>query len=188
MLYLITGGSGSGKSEYAERLAVDRHQKRKAGKLYYIATMYPLKDGETQRRIERHRSMRKDKGFETIECCSGLERITAESGDVLLLECMSNLLANEMYLESGRIKAKGTDSFSQIWDAILQPVLNLAERAGDIILVTNEVFSDGVEYEAETETYIRLLGTINQKLAAAAEGVVEVVCGIPLAVKGELRC
>lgn len=185
MLYLITGGSGSGKSEYAEKLAVDRHRKRITGKLYYIATMYPSKDEETQRRIERHRSMRKDKGFETIECCCGLEQVVAEPEDVLLLECMSNLLANEMYLESGRIKARGRDSFSQIWDAILHPILKLAERAGDIILVTNEVFSDGIEYEAETETYIRLLGVVNQKLAAAAEGVVEVVCGIPLAVKGK---
>lgn len=56
------------------------------------------------------------------------------------------------------------------------------------MLVTNEVFSDGMEYETETENYVRLLGVINQRLAEAAEGVVEVVCGIPLAVKGDLRC
>ena len=188
MLYLITGGSGSGKSEYAERLTVDRHQEGRAGKLYYIATMYPARDEESRRRIERHRSMRKDKGFETIECYSRLEQLTAGSADVLLLECMSNLLANEMFLESGRIKGRGTDSFSQIWDAILHPVLKLAKSAKDLVIVTNEIFSDGTEYEMETEIYIRLLGVINQELAAAAEGVAEVVCGIPLAVKGELRC
>lgn len=188
MLYLITGGSGSGKSEYAEKLAVDRHQKKRTGGFYYVATMYPSKDEESQRRIRRHRRIRKNKGFETIECCSELEKIAAEPEDVLLLECMSNLLANEMYLESGRIKARDEAACSQAEEAILYPVLKLAEKAGDVILVTNEVFSDGIEYDAETEVYIRLLGVINQKLAVAAEGVVEVVCGIPLAVKGELPC
>ena len=188
MLYLITGGSGSGKSAYAERLAVDRHQKKKRGGFYYIATMYPSKDGESQRRIRRHRNMRKDKGFETIECYSELEKLTAEPEDVLLLECMSNLLANEMYLDPGRIKERGEAAAAQLEKAIIRPVLRLAQQAGDVILVTNEVFSDGMEYEAETEAYIRLLGTVNQRLAKEAEGVIEVVCGIPLAVKGELPC
>lgn len=156
--------------------------------MYYVATMYPAKDGESQRRIRRHRDMREGKGFETVECSSQLERIKAGSEDVLLLECMSNLLANEMYLFSGRIKARGEAAYIQTEKAILEPVLKLAEEAGDVVLVTNEVFSDGMEYETETENYVRLLGVINQRLAEAAEGVVEVVCGIPLAVKGDLRC
>lgn len=118
MLYLITGGSGSGKSEYAEKLAADLHHRKKNGFLYYVATMYPAKDGESQRRIRRHRDMREGKGFETVECSSQLERIKAGSEDVLLLECMSNLLANEMYLFSGRIKARGEAAYIQTEKAI----------------------------------------------------------------------
>ena len=66
MLYLVTGGSGSGKSEYAEKLAVLNHQKEQ-GSLYYIATMVSY-DEECQERIRRHRVMRKDKVLQTLEC------------------------------------------------------------------------------------------------------------------------
>lgn len=191
MLYIITGGSGSGKSEYAENLAVDLFQgssKRQNGTgrdfgkavLYYLATMYPY-DEESRQRIERHQIQRAGKGFTTKECPVKLEQVNAKEGDVLLLEDLSNLLANEMYLESGRIKARHVcRTQSQLEQAILFPLLDLEKQAGNVIIVTNEIFADGVEYDEEAKWYIGLLGQINQKLAGAADGVIEVVCGIPL--------
>ena len=62
MFTLVTGGSGSGKSEYAESL-VDSWNDPKI----YIATMMPF-DEETRKKIQRHREMRRDKGFITLEC------------------------------------------------------------------------------------------------------------------------
>ena len=69
MLHLITGGSGSGKSRYAE----DRILKLGPGRRVYVATMYPY-DDESFQRIRRHRAMRAQKEFETIECYTALEK------------------------------------------------------------------------------------------------------------------
>ena len=67
MLRLVTGGSCSGKSAFAEKLAIEEKKKHPAGTLYYVATMVPY-DEECQERIRRHRRMRKDKAFVTREC------------------------------------------------------------------------------------------------------------------------
>lgn len=188
MLYVITGGSGSGKSEYAEELAVHmRKEHFGGGKLYYAAAMYP-QDEECRQRIKRHRSMRQGKGFLTRECYTGIERLSVEKKDVVLLECMSNLLANEMYLGEGRIKSRSGEVCEQLQEAILRPVWELSGRAGCLVVVTNEVFSDGRRYEQETQLYLKLLGNINRCLAQKAEGVVEVVYTIPVWVKGEKLC
>lgn len=185
MLFVITGGSGSGKSKYAEEIAVDfHHTKFKNGKLYYIATMQSF-DKETEKKIARHQEMRKGKGFETIECPVGLGNLSFSREDVVLIECMSNLLANEMYAKEGNIKSRKKEFsfFQQIKDFIVEKIFLMKEQAGCVIVVTNEVFSDGLNYDKESLTYIEGLGCINQQLGQAAEEVVEVVCGIPVCIK-----
>lgn len=184
MLELVTGGSGSGKSEYAERLAVNAHRQNPEGMLYYIATMCPT-DEECLRRIEKHRRMRAEKGFLTIECYTHLEKNRVSDKDVILLECMSNLLANEMFRQNGRIRQ---ESKAQLKSAILDPLFQLKEQAAHVIVVTNEVFSDGIEYEEETGKYVRLLGMANCEIGRNADIVTEVVCGIPMIRKGEALC
>ena len=67
MLILVSGGSASGKSEFAESLVLQSGCDRR----YYLATMIPY-DEECRRRISRHRKMRAAKGFETIEVPVGL--------------------------------------------------------------------------------------------------------------------
>ncbi|MCM1567912.1 MAG: bifunctional adenosylcobinamide kinase/adenosylcobinamide-phosphate guanylyltransferase [Roseburia sp.] len=186
MLYLVTGGSGSGKSEYAENLARKLREKKGAGsgRLYYVATMYSH-DEESDQRIARHRLMRKGKGFSTRECYYGISRLRVCREDVLLVECMSNLLANEMYLPEGGIKDRGAQAKEQLEETMVKPLLELTERVEELVVVTNEVFSDGVRYEPETERYRELLGQLNGRLAARAGAVVEVVFSIPVIHKGE---
>jgi adenosylcobinamide kinase/adenosylcobinamide-phosphate guanylyltransferase len=185
MLYLVTGGSASGKSEYAEQLAVRKHRfAYPDGKLYYIATMYPY-DRECHARIKKHQDMRRDKGFSTIECYVQLEKINPQKGDVLLLECMSNLLANEMYQEGGRIRLRGEAGDAQLQKAVIEPVLGLARKAGSLIVVTNEVFSDGMNCEETMREYLRMFGRVNTVLAQHAAAVAEVVCSIPVCHKGK---
>ena len=97
MLILITGGSGSGKSEYAECTAVKLKTGLDAKSLYYIAAMKPY-GAEGAKRIERHRRQRAGKGFKTIEnYTAAMPDISKDS--VVLLECLSNLTANEIFDE-----------------------------------------------------------------------------------------
>ena len=175
MLHLITGGSGSGKSRYAEGEIL----KLGPGRRIYIATMYPY-DEESFRRIERHRAMRAEKQFETMECYAALSHREFPEGANYLLECMSNLVANEMFRPEGA----GIHTV----EAVLKGVWKLKEKAGNLVIVTNEIFSDGTEYDSSTRLYQEYLGTINQEISLWADRVTEVVCGIPIPLKeGEER-
>ena len=166
MMHLVTGASASGKSAYAEDLLADAMSVNK----YYIATMRPW-GTEGAARVKKHRAMREGKGFQTIEALK-----LPQSGS-LMLECMSNLLANEQF-ELG-----GTDE--EILARIKKGIQNVKEQTETLIIVTNEIFSDGCHYDPDTVRYIRLLGTINIWLAGEADTVTEVVYGIPIRQKGE---
>lgn len=170
MLHLITGGSGSGKSAYAEEVV------KKAGKRkrIYIATMIPYGE-DARQRIERHRQLRREKQFETVECYSNLASLEIPEDSVVLLECMSNLIANELYEPDG--------AHENTKAAVLAGVLHLIQHAHEVVLVTNEVFSDGIIYDASTVRYLECLGEVNQALAVMADQVTEVVCGIPIQIK-----
>ena len=202
MLHIVYGGSASGKSSYAESFAMSLQGD---GRLLYIATMYPYKwnttelDPETMQRIERHRAMRADKGFDTVECYRHVEHIVAKRQDVLLLECMSNLLANEMYLEQdsddgglaetmSEVEKTGvgmSETLSPVSKKIVQALVNLSTRVQELVIVTNDVFSDGgsLTYDESTREYVKNLAEINCALAREAATVTEVVCGIPVIVK-----
>lgn len=189
MLHIVYGGSASGKSSYAESFAMSLQGE---GRLLYIATMYPYKwntteiDPETMQRIERHRAMRADKGFDTVECYRHVEHIVAKRQDVLLLECMSNLLANEMYLEpDSNAGSDMAETMSPVSNKIVQALVDLSTRVQDVVIVTNDVFSDGgsLTYDESTREYVKNLAEINCALARVAETVTEVVCGIPVIVK-----
>ena len=52
-----------------------------------------------------------------------------------------------------------------------------------LFIVTNEIFSDGIEYDDKTQRYLRYLGQINQAMATQADIVTEVVYGIPVTIK-----
>lgn len=189
MLHIVYGGSASGKSSYAESFAMSLQGE---GRLLYIATMYPYKwntteiDPETMQRIERHRAMRADKGFDTVECYRHVEHIVAKRQDVLLLECMSNLLANEMYLEQdSNAGSDMAETMSPVSNKIVQALIDLSTRVQELVIVTNDVFSDGgsLTYDESTREYVKNLAEINCALAWEAATVTEVVCGIPVIVK-----
>lgn len=173
MVVLITGGSGSGKSEYAEKRTAELGRKN-GGRMLYIATMEPY-DEESHRRIARHRSMRKDRNFETVECYTHLERLQVEPEDTVLLECVSNLTANEMYSKKGRGELAA--------EMILQGIQRLVKLTANVVIVGNNVFEDGISYDDSTTEYIRQMAVIQNRVAQEADEVVEVVCGIPVVTK-----
>ena len=170
MIVLLTGGSGCGKSTYAERIVASLAKEKRV----YVATMQ-VYDEESVRRVERHRVQRADKGFVTIECEKDLMSAGIEDGSIVLLEDLVNLVANEMF-DGGDV--------SRITGALS----DLAARCKDLIMVTNDVFSDGETYAESTQAFLRMLAEVNAHAAGIADCVCEVVYSIPIALKGELPC
>ena len=170
MNILVTGGSGSGKSVWAEKWL----RKLDCPKKFYIATMQVC-DSESARRVERHRAQRRDLGMETLEKEKDLGALTLEQGSVILLEDIPNLLANEMF-DGGRP------------ENIVQDIQRLLNVCAHAVIVTNDVFSDGVSYEDGTDAYLRALAGINTELAKICDCALEVVFSIPVPIKGELPC
>lgn len=168
MLTLVIGGSGSGKSVYAERLAASF-----PGKKVYLATMEPF-DDECRARIRRHRDQRKTIGFETVECYTNLAGADIPAGACVLLEDLSNLLANEMFSPEGGGIGQARRGLAAVEAA-----------CGHLIVVTNEVFSGGDRYEGETVQFMKNLAVLNRELAARAQSAVEVVSTIPVELKKE---
>lgn len=186
MLYVMTGGSGSGKSEYAENFIrkLYEQQLKESKTLVYIATMFQYQDAtgnpdsETEARIKRHQLLRSGKGFLTKEQPVQIGELSFQNA-FLLLEDLSNLLANEMFLEEGKL---GTVFDSEdVYREILQPIIKLSAE-NEIVVVTNEIFSDGEEntYDATTKQFVRTLAECNRILSNHAASVTEVVCGIPV--------
>lgn len=178
MITVVTGGSGSGKSEYAEELIV---QGGKSGR-YYIAAMKPFGE-EGRKRILRHQRLRAGKGFLTIEKPEHIEeiRLPAEKeNQAVLLECLSNLAANEFFNENGAVSPEKEEE--AFW-RIIRGIKSLCAQADQTVIVTNEIFSDGLSYEEETLRYIRFLGRLNQEIKNMADCVTEVVYGIPVILK-----
>jgi adenosylcobinamide kinase/adenosylcobinamide-phosphate guanylyltransferase len=172
MLILLTGGSACGKSTYGEQLAVQGTKP-----LYYVAAMKPY-DEECLQKIARHRALRANKGFETIERYTGVDALKLpETGGTVLLECLCNLTANEMYIQP--------DAPVDPVPKVVAGVENLRRQTDTLIVITNDVGSDDEAYSEQTRAYIRALGEINAHVASMADRVYELVAGIPIPLKGE---
>lgn len=201
MIVLVIGGSGSGKSEYAEERICNFYKnilcketkawdieaaniKTKSNRLFYIATMQSFSP-EEDAKIERHRRLRDGKNFETIEQPFDLEKVTEKllnKSDCILLECMSNLVANEMFRD-GLIVSEDI-----VVRKIKEALSEVLQKTADAVIVTNNIAEDMENYDDTTNAYIRALGKINACIAGKADEVIEVVAGIPIIIKGEKRC
>lgn len=176
MQVLVYGGSGSGKSAIAEaltgRLAGDSEK-------IYLATMEPH-GADARARIERHRRMRAEKGFATVERYTGLEGLILPTGSTVLLECLGNLAANELFAPGGAGDGAGA--------AVTQGLAALRAQAEHLVVVSNDIGGDGVDYPDETKDYQHLLGALNRAIAVESDIVIEAVCGIAVYHKGALPC
>ncbi len=175
MTVLVIGGAASGKSEFAESLLL----KSPVRPRIYLATMEPF-GAEARARIQKHRAMRAAKGFQTLERYTDLAGAVVPEGSAVLLECLGNLCANERYSPQGA----GAENAENV---ILNGICRLAAQSRELVVVSNEVGSGGSAYEGDTLDYIRLLASIHRRLAAWADAVCEVSCGLPFYHKGRER-
>ena len=179
MIHLITGGSGSGKSVYAENWLIRQGGREACGKekpFLYIATMRPFGQ-ESRQKIMRHRNQRAGKGFATLECYQDLEALEIPENAGILLECVMNLTANESYREDRK------DVRAKVAEKVLEGIRHLSEHTAYLAVVTGQVDGDIDSYSEETRTYQKILGETNQKIGEMADQITEVVYGIPVPVK-----
>lgn len=176
MTVLLIGGSASGKSEYAEQIALAL-----GGSKLYLATMYPFGE-EAQKRIQRHRTLRARKGFNTTDCYLDISSVNLAGFDTVLVECMSNLLANELYREDKIATPEA------IAEKIFSDLLFIQQKVKHLVIVSNDVNHDGGRYSSETTLYIEQMEKLNGFLSQLSDRVIEVVYSIPIPLKGELPC
>lgn len=178
MRVFICGGAGAGKSAFAESVA-----QKLGGRLVYVATM-PVVSDEDKAKVERHHRLRAGKGFTTIERPGALSDLPG-GGETMLIECLSTHVANLMFNLAPTDSGKSAAHWSEALKAELAPLL---KRKGNTIFVSLEITSDGTTYSPETEAYKSVLTAVNRYLVQNSDAAFEVVCGIPVKIKGELPC
>ena len=169
---LVYGGAASGKSRYAEDLLCALSCE---GPRIYLATMEAM-DEESRARVRRHRALRRNKGFSTLECPRDLGGLTIPVGSSVLLEDLGNWTANEVY---------ASDSEEPAQARMLRALDHLQARAEHLVVIGNDLFRDGQVYPQETELYLETLARVQGELARRSDTVVELVCGLPVIWKGE---
>src|SRR5699024_5386533 len=123
---------------------------------------------EGRNRVERHRKQRAGKGFDTIECYQNVGSCAKQiENGIVLLECMSNLVANELFQQEQK------QNQLELRDFILQQINELANGSKYLIIVTNEVFSDGIQYDLDTIECYQNVGSCAKQIE---NGIVLLEC------------
>lgn len=157
---LIIGSPDSGKSALAEEMICSISGDRSK---YYIATMIPYGE-EGSERVAKHRRMREGKGFTTIEVPFDLGNAYVPAGSNVLLECVSNLTANELF------ERKTPADICE--EKIVNDILTLADSAENLVIVTNH-FEIDKNFDDETVQYSLVLDRINSRLGKIADRVID---------------
>lgn len=169
MIYLITGGERSGKSSYAQKLALEL-----SNSPLYVATARKW-DSDFQNRIDRHQQER-DERWTNIEKEKYLSEIDF-SGKVALIDCVTLWLTNFFVDHKNDVELSLEEAKKEF--------LSIANQENaTLIIVTNEI---GMGVHASTEIgrkFTELQGWMNQFLASNADEVVLMVSGIPVKIKG----
>ncbi|MHC4404462.1 MAG: bifunctional adenosylcobinamide kinase/adenosylcobinamide-phosphate guanylyltransferase [Planctomycetota bacterium] len=177
---LITGGCRSGKSAHAQRLAESL-----VGRHVYVATC-PVTDDEMRERIARHQQQRRRHDWETVEESIDLADAILHAGTaaIVLVDCLTLWVNNVMY----EADKQGTKVEEHDIERLCGQVLTACCRHdGTVLFVTNEVGMGIVPDNAISRRYRDLVGRCNQTIAANADEVTLVACGIPLTLKGNDR-
>lgn len=182
-LIFITGGVRSGKSSFAERVA-RKLAAENNGQLYYLATGVPF-DAEMKKRIDKHqhdREMNSDH-WKTIEQPVQIGTIAGQldDQDILLLDCVTTLLTNELFLSEGTLDDARLKTVGQ---QIVSGIRQIRQHARTIIVVSNEVLSEPIPKDEFTLMYEKTLGKIHRKLVKEADQAFLVEAGIPVLMKG----
>ena len=167
---LVLGGARSGKTAFAERLAM-----RSGSKPVYLATAEAL-DAEMRERVASHQRGRGER-FATIEepiALSDALLVAAREHDVILVDCLTLWITNLLIANQDVAMA-----VSELGATLVQL------KSARVILVSNEVGLGIVPDNAMARTFRDLAGSAHQRLAEVCDDVYFVAAGLPMTLKGE---
>ena len=169
---LILGGARSGKSRYAEQLAINTALEK-----VYIATA-TVQDEEMQARVEQHKQARLSANWKTIEEPFALAETLkqqASSKRVILVDCLTMWLMNLLMLEDDE----------RLQHEVQHLLSVLPDLPGHVILVSNEVGLGIIPTGELTRRYVDKAGYLHQMLAQQMGKVLLIVAGLPHVLKDE---
>lgn len=168
-IIMVTGGQRSGKSVFAENLALQL-----SANPTYLATAM-IKDKEMEYRVALHKERRKNV-WRNIEVPLYAGGISFKEKEVVLIDCLT-LWATNWFFEKNENVASAVMSLKKQMEILLS-------KAATFIIVTNEVGLGGVSANSMQRKFADMQGELNQYVASIAEEVYLIVSGIPMKIKG----
>ena len=172
-IYLITGGERSGKSLYAEKLALSLSPHP-----IYMATAH-IWDDEFRLRVLHHQE-RRGPEWTNIEEEQKLSQHDV-AGRVVLIDCLTLWATN--YFTAASVNAEDLHDVNSILEELRAEFLQFTKQDATFIFVTNEIGMGGVSPNAVQRRFTDLLGWLNQFVASQADEVILMVSGIPVKIK-----
>lgn len=177
-IILITGGQRSGKSEYAERLALSLSESP-----VYMATSR-IWDDEFRHRVDLHKQRRGGQ-WTNIEEEKNLSKHDM-NGKVVLIDCVTLWATNfffDLQNECSRSAKAAGEHVERTLEELKKEFDAFTRQDATFIFVTNEIGSGGVSDNDIQRKFTDVEGWFNQYIAAHADEVTLMVCGIPMKVK-----
>lgn len=172
MLILVLGKGKSGKSRFAEGLVSSLAD----GPLFYIATFVPVGDGEFGAKVvARHRAQREKYGFDTVERPFKVAETPLPKTAAVLLEDVSNLVANELFDSRGSGAASG----------VVDDVMALEKKSALLVAVSVTGLTNADGSDEGTKRFISQLNRINGELLELCDAAVEMRDGNAVTIKGK---
>lgn len=186
-MILVTGGSRSGKSEYAEQLTMAM-----GSRYLYLATA-KITDAEMARRVEKHRA-RRSASWTTHEGYTELEKVIADAAgkyDGMLLDSISTMVTNLLFDFIGNVDWDTFDFADVDYKAAETFITEQFEVLGrsaaklkvPLVAVTDEIGMGVIPETVLGRAFRDILGLVNQRMASYADEVFFVVSGIPVKIK-----
>ena len=183
-MIIVYGTTASGKSERAEEIAL-KYAKQYGLRLVYLATM-ENKSEAAQKRIKWHEEKRRGKGFYLAEEMYEPSKIEEKlpfklENSVVLLECLSNLVANVMFDNNGHGWVTGDilmeETQMELAGKVADSIFTLGSKCRELVVVTNNVFTEGKYEDFYCDAYMKCLGMVNIILTQKADEFYEITCG-----------
>ncbi|WP_261128899.1 bifunctional adenosylcobinamide kinase/adenosylcobinamide-phosphate guanylyltransferase [Bacillus sp. Marseille-Q3570] len=178
-MIFITGGVRSGKSSFAEKMALEKAISRD-GNLHYIATGLPS-DTEMNLRIEKHKQQRHqcNQNWKTWEQSEniGLLADNFTNKDILLLDCLTTLLNNELFSDE-------TAHNKRMIGSILSGIERIRKNCDSLIIVSNEILNEPLQTNELVLSYKKMLGHLHQEIVKQSDEAFLVESGVPILMKG----